>query len=130
MNDMIARTTLLLFGTEKFNIILCILWCFFLIIFPIIRFPVHIHEIFLPMTMHYPTSGTERVVYQGNLFVIAENGISTVLWIWMINHNRLTVYTYTNIRYFSCDIDPRQMQIDRVSGARCFAFRLLKDHTD
>lgn len=70
---------------------------------------------------------SDRVVYQGNLFVIAGNGISTVLWIWTINHNHLTPQTYiTCVRRFSYDIDPRQMQIDRVGGAPRFAFRLLK----
>jgi len=120
------------FYSERRNLILFSVFSdvfFFVIIFPIIRFSV-IFTKFFTMVMHYPTSGTERVVYQGNLFVIAGNGISTVLWIWTINHNRLTLHTYTNIRYFSCDIDPRQMQIDRVGGARCFAFRLLKDRTD
>lgn len=108
------------FGLERSNFIFALM-------------PSHFQSFFLPLaslTKLFTDShalsdvrGSVHVVYQGNLFVIAGNGISTVLWIWAINHNCLTMHTYTRL---SCDIDPRQIQIDRVGSERHFAFRLLR----
>lgn len=78
---------------------------------------------FLPIAMHYPTSGAACTLYIKGICLLSQGMEYQLCFEFGRLINCLTLHTYTRL---SCDIDPRQIQIDRVGSARRFAFRPLR----
>lgn len=78
---------------------------------------------FLPIAMHYSTSGAACTLYIKGICLLSQGMEYQLCFEFGRLINCLTLHTYTRL---SCDIDPRQIQIDRVGGARRFAFRPLR----
>lgn len=110
------RAISLLFGLKKSNFIFALMSSHFQSLFFSSRS-------FLPIAMHYSTSGAACTLYIKEICLLSQGMEYQLCFEFGRLINCLTLHTYTRL---SCDIDPRQIQIDRVGGARRFAFRPLR----